>query len=84
MFATILFAAMPFTLQSQNATQVAVERVRSSIQREYCKTYFELRDREVNRKKGVATGPENDLAIERLRNRKAQLQHKLESLSDHD
>ena len=84
MFATILFAALPLTLPSQKTTDIAVARVRASIQREYCKVYFELKDREADRRTSGATTPANDLAIEQLRNRKAQLQLGLKKLSEPD
>jgi hypothetical protein len=83
MFAAILFASLSLDTQVQCAKQAVIQSVRSSIQKEYCKSYFELRDREAKRKKGF-TSPENDLAIEHLRNRKAQLQQELKKLADQD
>jgi hypothetical protein len=83
MFAAILFAPLTLGAQVQCATQAVIQSVRSSLQKEYCKSYFELRDREAKRKKGF-TSPENDLTIERLRNRKAQLQQEMEKLADKD
>jgi hypothetical protein len=80
MFAAILLVAIPVTLP----TQVIQERVHFAIQKEFCKSCIELRDRENKRKKGVDTSPENDLAIERLRNRKALAQHRLERMADRD
>jgi hypothetical protein len=83
MFAAILFASLTLDTQVQCAKQAVIQSVRSSIRKEYCKTYFELRDREAKRKKGF-TSTENDLAIEHLRNRKAQLQNEMEKLADKD
>ena len=43
-----------------------------------------LRLRELNRKKGVVTGRENELAIQRLRNLMARLQYTIEKWNEHD
>jgi hypothetical protein len=83
MFAAILFASLTLDTQVQCAKQTVIESVRTSLQKEYCKSCVELRDREAKRKNGF-TSPENDLAIERLRNRKAQLQQEMEKLADQD
>jgi hypothetical protein len=84
MIAAILFASLTLDSQAHTAKQAVAQLVHSSLQRQYCDTHFELRDREAKRKKGLDTSPENDLAIERLRNRKAQLEQEIDKLDDKD
>jgi hypothetical protein len=83
MFAAFFFASLSLGAQVQCAKEAVIQSVRSSIQKEYCKSYFELRDREAKRKLGL-TSRENDLAIERLRNRKALLQQEMKKFADQD